>query len=52
MPNKETIGVEFLNFFSFGENNLIMVNWQFYGEDDKSSTPPQLQKTKINGSLD
>lgn len=28
-----------------------MVNWQFYGEDDKSITPPPIQKTKINGSL-
>ena len=25
-----------------------MVNWQFYGEDDKSSTPPPFQKTKFN----
>jgi len=25
-----------------------MVNWQFYGKDDKSSTPPPIQKTKLN----
>jgi hypothetical protein len=25
-----------------------MVNWQFYGEDDKSNTPPPIKKNKFN----
>jgi hypothetical protein len=35
MPNKEIIGVEFLNFFLwFCRNKFIMVNWEFYKKDN------------------